>query len=467
MKRRKMVFVALSVLVVLIAGSFASAADAPQLKITQVPVFTQWWSYLYGTVTGVAPGDYWIAPLLYVPGLGWYSKPYDRDYPPYARIVSIRDDGSWYTQMQTGGIDNLATIIAVYLIPKSSYPACYPFVAGAQCVPESLKAAAVASDRALTSQQRKISWSGQDWYVKTSQSDNHSGKVGPGSNFFSDSTDNVWVDDNDKLHLKINYSNDRWNCAEIASATRLGYGTYRFYIDSRLDNLDRAATLGLFTWSDIAPVTGNREIDLEFTTWNDSILPNNAQYVVQPYIVEGNMLRYPMTSAVPSIHSFTWEPGKISFSSTDESGSPINSWDFVKTESIPKSADERIHMNLWVNNGSGPSSGQPVEMVISKFEFTPWDDPAHPTFYLNGRAASANLTRQVSGKYKFKLSGKVIAKDTEGLVLDDGSPTPLRVLDPGHTFEIGNFLTVEGFLNPDAPKQLDTSSGRIMPLDQN
>ena len=271
----------------------------PKLTITQPPAFRQFWSYMYGTVEGLPSSDYWVAPLLYVPGLGWYSKPYDGDYEPYARVVPVyiyKEKGDWETEMQTGGIDDLATIVVAYLIPKIAYPACYPFVSGAQNIPASLEAAAVASDRAMTTGQRKITWSGIDWFVKTSlRSADSYDRVGPGRNYFYDSSDNVWVDTSGKLHLKIVNINNKWTCSEISSAIRMGYGTYRFYVDSRLDNLDKYATFGLFTWSDFASVAGNREIDLEFTTWGDnSILPNNAQYVVQPYEVSGNMFRYTM-----------------------------------------------------------------------------------------------------------------------------------------------------------------------------
>jgi len=459
-------------LILTLSGTLVGAV--PQLTITQPPAFRQFWSYMYGTATGIAFDDYWIAPLLYVPGLGWYSKPYDGDYGTYARVIPVYEGwkqvGDWETEMQTGGIDDLATIVVAYLIPKTSYPACYPFVSGAQNIPASLEAAAVASDRAMTTGQRKISWSGMDWFVKTSlrNADSYD-RVGPGRNYFYDSNDNVWVDTSGKLHLKIVNINNKWTCAEISSALRMGYGTYRFYIDSRLDNLDKYATLGLFTWSDFASVAGNREIDLEFTTWGDnSILPNNAQYVVQPYGVSGNMFRYTMDSTAPSIQSFLWEPSRIAFSSRNELGPLISNWDYTKLSGIPVTKDERVHLNLWLNNSSGtvpgPSSGQPVEIVISKFEFIPWQDPARPVVAISGQAASDSLARTASDNFRFKLFGKVASKDCNGFILNDGSATPLNVLDSGHTFSVGDKLTVEGTLSPTTPKLLDTSSGRITPV---
>src|ERR1051325_4138450 len=74
---------------------------------------------------------------------------------------------------------------------------------------------------------RSISFSGYNWSVKTSN-----GKVGPGPNYFSDSTSNVWVDAQGRLHMKIQKVRNRWNCSEVILQASLAYGTYRFYLDS-------------------------------------------------------------------------------------------------------------------------------------------------------------------------------------------------------------------------------------------
>ena len=39
--------------------------------------------------------------------------------------------------------------------------------------------------------------------------------VGPGPNYFSDSTTNVWTDTNGWLHLRITHRANAWQCASI------------------------------------------------------------------------------------------------------------------------------------------------------------------------------------------------------------------------------------------------------------
>src|SRR5207248_8554940 len=54
------------------------------------------------------------------------------------------------------------------------------------------------------------------------------GGGGPGPNAWSNQ--NVWVDANGWLHLKISQQAGQWSCAEIWSHEALGFGTYQFKI---------------------------------------------------------------------------------------------------------------------------------------------------------------------------------------------------------------------------------------------
>jgi hypothetical protein len=209
-----------------------------------------------------------------------------------------------------------------------------------------------------------INWAGRSWQVKSS-----SAKVGPGPNYFSASTDNVWVDAAGALHLKITYRSGKWSCAEIISNDSPGYGTYSFDVSSPLDDLDPNVVLGLFTWSDKAAYN-HREIDIEFARWGNAADPTNAQYVVQPYDAAGHLRRWTVpTGAAPTTHDFTWRSGSVQFASFDPSGW-TTSW-LYKASDVPKHGDEHVRLNLWLNGGAAPTDGQEFDVVVTGFGFSP------------------------------------------------------------------------------------------------
>jgi hypothetical protein len=208
----------------------------------------------------------------------------------------------------------------------------------------------------------KVTWNGVTWGVKTSRS-----PVGPGPNVFDKA--NVWVD-GQGLHLRIaKNGSGAWSCAEIIGPTSYGYGTYTFSLASRVDAFDPNVVLGLFTWSDRAPYA-HREIDVEFARWGSTSDPTNAQYVVQPYDSVNHLKRFVQPAAVTSMHRFAWHPGQVAWESYDANGGLIDSYTYNGSD-VPRSGDERVHLNFWLFNGAAPTNSQPVEVVISSFTFTP------------------------------------------------------------------------------------------------
>ena len=207
-----------------------------------------------------------------------------------------------------------------------------------------------------------ITWSGRTWQMKSSQ-----GKVGPGPNYFSASSENVSVDTQGRLHLRITYRNGRWNCAEIVSTETLGYGTYAFDLGSAVDHLDPNVVLGLFTWSDKAAYN-HREIDIELSRWGNAADPTNAQYVVQPYDLAGHLQRWTLPAgAVPSTHDFKWQANRVDFMSFGPSGW-TNTWSFTGS-GVPRSGGENVRLNLWLSAGLAPTDGQDVEVIVDGFGF--------------------------------------------------------------------------------------------------
>ena len=209
----------------------------------------------------------------------------------------------------------------------------------------------------------RVTWSGGTWQVKTSRS-----AVGPGPNVYA--RENVSVDAAGALHLRIaRNAKGAWTSAEVIGPTSHGYGTYTFTIASPLDTLDPNVVLGLFTWSDKAPYA-HREIDVEFARWGSATDATNAQYVVQPWDAANHLARFSQGSSAPSTHSFTWRAGSVAWESRDAAGAITSSYAYGGAD-VPTPGDERVRLNLWLFNGAAPANGQPVEVVVTSFVFTP------------------------------------------------------------------------------------------------
>lgn len=212
---------------------------------------------------------------------------------------------------------------------------------------------------------RVISFSGFEWVVRTSGSS----PQGPGPNLFSDSKDNVWVDDQGRLHLKIVQKGGQWYCAGITLRHSLSYGKYIFYVSSDVSKLDQNVVGGLFTY-----MNDEEEIDIEFSRWSD---PDNmdSQFAVQPSHKPDNKVRYNLNlDSEKSVHAFNWQSDYIDFISlrghdldAGESNT-IHQWKYTGSD-IPPDNDERLKINLWLFRGQPPSDGKEHEMIIEKVEY--------------------------------------------------------------------------------------------------
>jgi hypothetical protein len=215
-----------------------------------------------------------------------------------------------------------------------------------------------------------LSWSGYTWNVKAP-----AGTAGPGPNYWTGN--NVWVDANGWLHLRIskNPSNNHWECAEISSQQSFGYGTYQWQIDGPIANLDKNIVLGLFDYSGI---DGRDEIDIEFARWGNSAWPN-LNYTIFPKVGDApapasysqefstpggtyTTHRFKRTSTSVVFKSlYGFQSGDTNLFLTKTFNSPGTS---ISTKSMP------VLLNLWCYNGLAPSNGQSVEIVIHNFKFT-------------------------------------------------------------------------------------------------
>ena len=213
-----------------------------------------------------------------------------------------------------------------------------------------------------------IQFSGYTWNVKNGS------HLGPGPNYWS--RKNVWVDDKGFLHLKITHDSatGKWYCAEVSTQQTFGFGKWQFWVEGRIDKMDKNVVLGLFNYSGN---DGFDEMDIEWARWGNKSYPN-CNYTVWP--AEKGFKNYSYTKEV----SLTGKNTTQRFTRTDSSvffqsmQGFTNGNENVVASSRCKAPNHSIsllsmpaYINLWLMNGSAPANGKEVEIIIHKFSYTP------------------------------------------------------------------------------------------------
>ena len=214
----------------------------------------------------------------------------------------------------------------------------------------------------VTVSARTIQWAGRNWNVK-------SGYGGPGYNYWSDSTDNVWVDGDGYLHLKVTKSNDTWYCAEIISLDDYKFGDFRFQVATDIPSLDTNLVGGFFTY-----LNDWKEIDLEFARQFSGMTGENSSFASQPWDVPGNTHYFTTPTVTDDLttHRFVWTNDQIYFQSYEGHGSPpssagsIEDWTYTG-DWIPQEASP-LHLNLYIFSQASvrrvPSDTNHTELII-------------------------------------------------------------------------------------------------------
>ena len=121
------------------SGVINCAPNSPKLKFTSVPPLGSF-ENLMGQVCGVKPADFRIVVYIKV-GNGWWVKPFANQ-----PLTTILNDGSWSSDITTGGIDQTATEIVAYLVPNGFSP---PILLGGPTIPDTLTENSIAKAEAL------------------------------------------------------------------------------------------------------------------------------------------------------------------------------------------------------------------------------------------------------------------------------------------------------------------------------
>ena len=218
-----------------------------------------------------------------------------------------------------------------------------------------------------------VNFAGYAWEVRT-------GGGGPGPNSWS--AGNVGVEA-DGLHLRISRNaSGAWTCAEVTMTTSLGFGEYQFELTGRPDLFDRNVVLGLFNYPPqaVGP-DGSNEIDIEFAQWGDAGNPNRLNWTVYPPALGPAPTHKEVPLALTgdaTTHRFDWTSQGVKYKSLHDWQDTGDAGLFAKWNDRPSRPKKQIpqtpipvHMNLWLFDGREPTDGQPVEVVIRSFTFTP------------------------------------------------------------------------------------------------
>ena len=221
----------------------------------------------------------------------------------------------------------------------------------------------VAGQKSEQTDPKTIQFAGYGWQVR-----NVSSPRGGTNNIYSN--DNAWTDADGFLHLRIAKNGGEWSCAEVKLSRSLGYGTYLFVVRD-VSQLEPAAVLSIFTWDEADSGQNHREMNIELARWGDPA-SKNAQFVVQPYYVPANVVRFDVPAGALT-HSLKWEAGQATFETVR--GRAGNSSGLVAqhtfTTGVPTPGGESIHLDLYVFGNAKNPLQKDVEVVIEKFEFLP------------------------------------------------------------------------------------------------
>ncbi len=310
-------------------------------------------SQLSGRVSGVDNSKYKV--VIYALTNQWYVQPFAD--APYTNIIS--SDGSW-----SSSTNPWQSLVVLLVDPNIYKPA-------ATEITNPALDANVATYTVYPAGPVSVMFSGFTWGIKTTGTA-PSDHFDPGPNFWSNDPSVVHVA-SDGLHLKLSQINGVWQCGEVYLTRSLGYGTYTVQVNSRLDQLDQNTVAApLFIYA--AP---GQELDNEYSGLGGLVpAPNNAQFVVQPYTVQGNIKYYLQPAATQITTQMEWRSDHVTFrawngwATTPASTDIIYQWSYMGGN-IPPVGQERVHINLWLLSGSAPTGGSGDEMVINSFVFQP------------------------------------------------------------------------------------------------
>jgi hypothetical protein len=138
-------------------------------------------------------------------------------------------------------------------------------------------------------------------------------------------------------------------------------------------HIDPAAVFTMYTFEDSAGEQHYREMDLEVSRWGEPANANNAQYVIQPFYIPGNVFAFASPSGTLT-YVLRWEPGHATFQTfRGRSGGAgaqlISEHEF--TSGIPEPGKSTPRLIFYIVKSDKHPMHKPSEIVVEKFEYLP------------------------------------------------------------------------------------------------
>jgi hypothetical protein len=344
--RRTLPFAAL-VCLIMTGCNASKGGGPPRIEFSRVPSSgtgnPDKLEAIEGRVSGAQPGQ---RIVLFAEAGVWWVQPLGSQ--PYTQIQA---DSTWKSWTHPG------TSYAALLV-DSKYHAPMTIAALPQKGGSVLAVATAQGAKAKPS--KTLEFSGYEWEIRSSAS-NRAGTM----NIYNPA--NVRTDASGLLHLRVARKDGHWTSGEANLTRSLGYGSYRFVVRD-ISRLEPGAVFSLFTWDDGGP---SREMDVEISRWGEAE-DKNAQFVVQPYFVPANTVRFAAPAGTLG-YTMRWEPGRVSFQvvrgSSPNKSSVVSEHKF--TSGVPVPGNEMVHVNAYVYGNKRSPLQQDFEVILEKFEFLP------------------------------------------------------------------------------------------------
>ncbi len=264
--------------------------------------------------------------------------------------------------------------------------------------------------------QGRLLWSGINWRVYTQMENN------------------TWVDDQGRMHMKLQKIGDSWYRTELDSPTKYLYGKFIWNVNSTSLQFERNTSIGLFTYTD-----DSHEIDIEINQWPGyeprlwftnqpgslSNNPDNIHYSVyndSPYLGATNVT-----------YTFDWEPTYINYSAINSDGSLISNWNYTNASAVPHVAATLIE-DIGTVMRYTPVSGQPKEIVFNSFQYIDSD--------LITNSDVDFCTSPLSGTAPLKVTFIDLSKNAAAWNWDFGDGCNSTQQNPMHTYSAAGNYTV-------------------------